>query len=472
MISAREAFASIDRALKSVRQDEDRMVAMLKSATDEAERLRRSQAEGFRALARIRLDALVRDEVVGQLADAEKRALAAIESRRARIDGIAARRKTLAARLDAVEDERERLAAARDDAADAVDRASEATETRIATDPTWQAADSRVRDAEARAVAAEAKTAQAEQDRDEKRVPYESDPLFMYLWTSGYGTSAYRAGRITRYLDGKVAALVGYQGARANYHMLTAIPDRLREHADRLKSALVDAVTAREAVERAALEADGILPLEASEAAAEEALEAADAALEAVRGELAAVGADMQALMGETGDPALGGAIEELATMLSREDLRTLYRRALDTPTPEDDQIIKGLQEIERALVRVTAQAEEVRKASLDLARRRTELERSEQNFRRGGYDDPSGQFADGAAIGAVVEGILRGALSSRSLDEVLGKGYRRRKPRASSGFGGGLKLPSGGHKSGGRSGGFRTGGRTGGGGFKTGGRI
>lgn len=81
---------------------------------------------------------------------------------------------------------------------------------------------------------AEDKAAQAEADRAEKRKPYEADPLFMYLWRRRFGTSDYRAGSLVRYLDRKVAHLIGFEDARVNYAMLMDLPDRLREHADRL----------------------------------------------------------------------------------------------------------------------------------------------------------------------------------------------------------------------------------------------
>jgi hypothetical protein len=45
MISGREALSSLQKALAGARRDEDRLVAMLNSASEEAARLRASQAE-------------------------------------------------------------------------------------------------------------------------------------------------------------------------------------------------------------------------------------------------------------------------------------------------------------------------------------------------------------------------------------------------------------------------------------------
>jgi hypothetical protein len=97
-------------------------------------------------------------------------------------------------------------------------------------------------------------------------------------------------------------------------------------------------------------------------------------------------------------------------------------------------------------------------------------LERSQGRFRLSGYGDPMGGFVNEDVIGAVLGGILGGAMSSRNLDEALNAGFRRRMPQPNGSFGGGLRLP--------RGGGARTASPPspppmgGGGGFQTGGRF
>lgn len=124
--------------------------------------------------------------------------------------------------------------------------------------------------------AAEKKAEQAERDLAEKRVPYEADPLFMYLWNRGFGTGAYRANSLVRYFDRKVARLVGYHGARANYATLLELPVRLREHAARLRTALGDPAAAPEGDREQA-------PAAGSVDAYRTAIEAADRAYEDAR---------------------------------------------------------------------------------------------------------------------------------------------------------------------------------------------
>jgi chromosome segregation ATPase len=470
MISAREAFNSIERALQGLRKDEDRLVAMLTSCQAEADRLRAEQAEGFRALARLRLDALAREEAVGRLDSAERRAMEALSSRRDALKAAAARRSELTASIDAIDQRREAAALARDTAVKAVEDLSREVEQSVAsTDPAWRAADAAAREASRMADAAEEKSKQAAEDRDQKRKPYEADPLFMYLWSRGFGTAAYRAGPIARFFDRKVARLVGYETARVNFFMLNEIPIRLEQHAIRLREQAAASLEERQEVERAALERAGIGDLEAAAEAREAELADAEADLASVRAALARLDEESQGLLEEGGDPRIRSAVDDLAAAMARDDLRKLYRAALDTPTPEDETIVKRLQEAERQLVRVGAQMEEVRAAAVDLARKKAELERSEQNFRKSGYDNPLGEFVNGAVIGAIIQGIIRGAMSSSNLDEVLGKEYRRRGPSKGGSFGGGIRLP-------GNRGGFSTGGsiggKRGGGGFRTGGKF
>ena len=92
---------------------------------------------------------------------------------------------------------------------------------------------------------AERKAAQAEADLAAKRVPYEQDPIFMYLWRRGFGTPRYTSNGLVRSLDRMVARHVGYADASRNYAMLTELPIRLREHAERLRGRTSDTVLPR-----------------------------------------------------------------------------------------------------------------------------------------------------------------------------------------------------------------------------------
>ena len=454
MMSGREALSSIERAILDLRSEENRLAAMLQSATEEALQLHSRKAENFKALAAIELDSLARDQVAGELDAVERRATGLLERRRQRLAEAAERRSKTLDEATAAQTEHAKWAASAEAARNRIDELTARVETRVKSTPDWVTQQERVAQARATAKAAADKAAQSEGDRKSKGKPYESDPLFMYLWRSEYGTPRYHVGPIRRYFDGKVATLVGYDSARANYRLLTEIPLRLRQHADRLAEEANAQLAKRTAIERRALEAEGVVALESDLDAAEKNLTQTDERLSRAKAELNKLDADRATANDETGDPDYRQALEILSERLSREDLGELYRKALGTPNPDDDRIVKSLQEQERAIAQTNSQVQQIRRAAIELAKKRAELEQSRSRFQQAGYDDPLGGFVNGALIGTILGGILNGSRSSGTLDHVFNDGFRRRP--AGGGFGG-MGVPTWG--SGESGGGFRTGG-------------
>ncbi len=64
----------------------------------------------------------------------------------------------------------------------------------------------------------------------EQSPAYERDPLFMYLWHNGWGTSRYQGRGLVRLLDGWVAGICDFGAARQSYWLLNEVPERLRKH--------------------------------------------------------------------------------------------------------------------------------------------------------------------------------------------------------------------------------------------------
>src|SRR5262245_32547823 len=139
MFTGRDALSSVEQAIGQVRADEGQLDRALRSAIEEAARLRREEAEGFRTLARIRLDAMGRDHGVGNLEATERRALAMIEEHRRALDELSRRRDEAQAALQKAEtakhDRNQDLA----HALEALDEQRHRTAERIKQDPGWQA---------------------------------------------------------------------------------------------------------------------------------------------------------------------------------------------------------------------------------------------------------------------------------------------------------------------------------------------
>jgi hypothetical protein len=469
MFTGREALSSVEQAISQVRSDEGRLDGALSSAMEEAARLRGQEAEGFRVLARVKLDAMMGEEVVKDLNATEQRARAMLERHRSEVEEIARRR---AAAQTALEQSETAKHDRNQDLANTLERLDELrhrTAERLKSVPDWQTAQAAVEAAAKIAENADQKAARAEADLAAKGKPYEDDPLFMYLWNKKHGRAEDTSSSLVRFLDGKVARLVGYQDARANYAILREIPLRLREHA---KNKQTDVETAKghlAEIERHALVADGIEALEARVAAARTQVKSAEDAVTKLTDELRQIETDRQKALGSDDEAVHKQAIDLLAEALAREDLRTLYQEAVSTATKEDDQAISSISAARAALAKVDGEVAQIRSEIRETARRRTELEGARDRARSGGYDDPRGTFGGNGReiIGQVIGGILSGVLQGRALDHALRDNHRAPPRRADPNFGDAWNWPSpssgGGRAGPGASGGDDSGWRTGG---------
>lgn len=483
-IPASQVLSAIDSAIGDVRGDESKLSTVLGNIAAEISRLRTREAEGFKTLARVRLDTIARDAEIGEIDATERRALTLIDRHKAKLERLWAERETLIG-------ERARCQAARDarvreleTASHAVDARELETESRLANAAEMREAQARVVEAKAVAERARTKADRSEADMLEKRQPYEADALFMYLWNHKFGTSGYEAGFLARFFDRKVARLVGYDQARPNFAMLNEIPPRLREHAERQIEAVKAAEQAIDQIERQALEAAGIVPLETARAAAAKAVMDAEADLAFVETKL--VELDAREAEAASGDPAYVEAVDMMSQTISRRSLQALLAEALKTPTPEDERAVRDIGDSRKEIKALEEEAARTRALVTQTAAKRAELERSRDQFRRSGYDDVFGSFVNDAAIMRLIGGFVSGAISALDLDGALRDGYRRRQTSSwndrrrndsswsggSSWGGGGGSWGGGGGGSwgGGGGGGGSSSGGSGGGGFSTGG--
>ena len=259
--------------------------------------------------------------------------------------------------------------------------------------------------------AAKSKSERALKNRLAKGKAYESDPLFMYLWDRQFGHKAYEASNIVKWLDGKVAALINYHGARANYTVLLEIPERLADHVTALHENIASLQVRID--ER---EADKIRELASADVAgqlrdlrAQEARNMTE--MTRVSAELSDVGEQLNQYA-EGQDPAFRKAIELSAEFLSQETTATLMAISRETTTPTDDQIVSRIKNIDNDLARLD---KTTRSKTQDLERlfnRRDELVRIAADFRRSHYDEPGSVFVPENIGQVLLEELLRGAIS------------------------------------------------------------
>lgn len=411
-LSGPEALRSLEEALRDIRREEDDIARRLGKGAELVTKIRETESELLRQLAKVRLSSATQEEITGRLSEAESRARQMLKKHQSALNAAEAALKAYDADISKLVAERAELVAKAADYEGELKALAEKVAADTAKSPEY--AEKRKIAEALRHVAEEAmsKTLQAETDREQKGRPYRDDPLFMYLWERGYGTRNYRANNLIMYLDGLVAGIVGYPEARPNFAMLNEIPLRLREHAERQQQKAAAAMEEVLKLEEAAVDAAGGKAAREALKGARERVAAIDAQvveLEDARDEAAKEQRDLA----QGADPAFANAIGALADSLGRADIQTLLAEARATRTPEDDTIVK---QIDDARSRAQQEEEEMRehKSRLKtLASRRREIEDIQYEFKKQGFDRPQSTFGEDKLVGDVLTDFLRGAITA-----------------------------------------------------------
>lgn len=407
-----QALASLDEAMRDIRREEDEIAKRLARSAERVTKIKESEAELFRQLAQLRLDPSVQAELDGAISAAERKAR----------DMLKSHAKELSKAEQAVADSDAALTRLTTERAEMLRQfETHQTELRalagrlapsIAKDPIFAAKQAQANELAEVAAQSMRKTEQAEADCNEKGKPYRDDPLFMYLWESGYGTAGYRANNIVRYFDGLVANIVAFHKARPNFAMLNEIPLRLREHAERQIEMAKAAEAEADALETAAIDQAGGKPIRDAMAAAHARITELDAQIVAAEDERDEA-TKAQSQLAQGGSPTLDTALAELSAALGREDIKTLLEEARRTRTGQDDTIVA---QIDDARVRAREEENEAREQNerlSTLAARRRELEDIQWEFKKQRFDDPRSSFGEDRLVGDMLNDFLRGGITA-----------------------------------------------------------
>jgi hypothetical protein len=489
-LSGNDVLALIERTLSDTRSESTNIDTRLARMTAELERLRQMEIGCLSVLARMRLREIEAAQVSAQL-DATGESVRALLGQRAiaqadteaEIAGAEERRAEL-------QREREKEHGVVDAAEQRLDEARAAAQKELAADERYKEALAAAEASDRVADLAEEKAKAAHADRVEKGKPYEADPLFSYLWTRGFGTPAYIGAGLSRALDRWVARVAGFEPLRRDYWLLTELPPRMDEHAQRMRLKADDDLAAVHALEKAAAEAAEVPQREDELEKVAEGLAAVDAKIEAHEVELDALVENRAAFA--AGDDELSRRCNEvLRDALRGETMRSLRDRATGTPTPDDDAAVDQLTVVRADLPRLEEEAKRSRALHETNRERAAKLEEIRKRFKESRYDAVSSEFVNGALIATLLTQLLAGALGVGDAWDTLKKQQRYRQladprfgsgrfPRGPNPWGGGWGGGGWGGGGGGfgkrgggfGGGGFRTGGGFGGGGFKTGGKF
>ncbi|MEO0952028.1 MAG: hypothetical protein AAFY44_11965, partial [Pseudomonadota bacterium] len=180
MSSGRDLLHAIEGALGESRTAFRALDLEMQRRSAALGRTRGREASLYRQLAALRLADVADGEFGESMSRAERQAAAILDRRDASAAELNTRIDGAESVLAEHEAERERAATSRDEAALALDALLDAVDTKLGDDPNYQQRVAGVQQAIETAANAAAKTAEAEARRDDKRQPFDADPLFSY----------------------------------------------------------------------------------------------------------------------------------------------------------------------------------------------------------------------------------------------------------------------------------------------------
>lgn len=433
-ISGRDALEQLDRRLVRLR---GRLNDAIQTADGIEGRLGEIQSHRVGALQRLadmRLD-VIQDADIEDLDRLHRQALELLQSHADYIEDERGAIEAASNQIASLETHRAERSSTHQALETEIENKLADVEAQLKNDAAYRALVEAYEDADAIAERAEQKRAVAIDEREEKSAAYLSDPLFSYLWDRGFGTTEYEGGGLFKMVDGWIAKLCKYQGARPNFARLNDVTDWLGDHAAATMDAAETAKTALETAERSAIDEAGI-PADEDQAKAmraqmaqiDEDIVAAEARHTALTDQHA------RTLIGEDGPAKQARKLLErgLQTM-SMPDLRML---AAETVTLDDDEIVDDLVELRTEELSLELETERVSEAPTRLGEELGAFEALRRRFKEARFDSDAALIKI-ALFDDALSNLASGRASvSRALKQIH-QSVRRRERRTRNGFGG-----------------------------------
>jgi hypothetical protein len=427
-----DLLRALDEALRDIRREEDDISKRAARGAELLIKHRGQEAELYRQLGTLRPDPAARAAIATLVRDIDEAAEAALSRYDATFAETEAELQQVEANLARGNADRMSLQA-EIGRRDAEIRALEAAaRPRLGADANYAAKLERGRSLEAIGAQLRTKLMVAEADREQKGRPFRDDPLFMYLWTKGYGTESYRGRGLVATLDRRVAQLIAYDKAREAFVLLSEIPVRLRNLSTQVEADAAAARTEIARLENSALDSEGGKSVR-------EAIETVVVRIETLDREVAALQDRRDATIATRTELALGRevafsiATDDLDQVLAQDDLRQLLAEARSEAGGAAATIAQQIEDLRQ---RIKEDGDEMREHGLRLkvlAMRRRDLEDILHELKARGFDNPHARFASDELVGETLNALLRGEISAAQFWDLT----RRMQSWTASGYGG-----------------------------------
>jgi chromosome segregation ATPase len=437
MWTGRQTLGSIDSTLEQLRKQFEQTDSQIQAVSRELVELRQQEGSHYSKLAGIRLDQHISGDIAEGLDAADRRVTELLAERDRALTSLNQQIEQAREQEAALEKKRQQQGDLVDEAAEELDNIEAAVQAALEQDSAYTARFEAAGKSDSVARHAEEKTAQAEADRIKKGRPYEEDPLFTYLWKRGYGTSEYSANPVIRFLDKWVSNLCSYDEARPNYSMLLEIPKRLRQHAERLRTAANWEYEVLTKMEEKAAEQGGVLGKRHALEEAEQRAEKTDTEIQEIETLIQGL-LEARASFAEGRDRYFRSCIETLSAAFQRENILALHKYALTTSTAEDDEIVYGLSDLNEKKKELESSMEQHKMIYEKQLARLRELEGVRSRYKQKRYDNIHSVFQNVGLLALLLSQFLNGATSGDDLWRTLQREHRYRRLKSNPVFGSG----------------------------------
>lgn len=435
IIDGRTVLGELDTSIVKMRRMVSDAIAAAESTEAREAEIRDEQVQNYKSLAKIRMDIVAHAPDPQQL---DKLHQEAAELLRQHADYVRREAKALdeaAAEIAELEQERARLSDAHVEALETYEIKVAEVEDRLSNDDEYKSLVGESEQQSAIAVRAYQKLEIAQEDLETKGVPYESDPLFSYLWKQKFRSPEYKANPLTRMLDGWVARVCKYDQAFLNYQRLTDLPKWIAEHVADQDGKAEAALGALERYEENALEESGANALrkKANDVRAEiETIDKKIVLAEEVHQRLAETHAETLALNKGPAQEARN-KLESGLRKASIQDLRMLAAETIDIT---DDRIVDALVKLRTEEMSLEIESDRLLRMPTNLKNDLDALQKVRRAFKADRFDSPYVSFKT-AVVDDVLRGLSSGRVSAQRAVDQLRRNVRRVRPRAQPGFGG-----------------------------------
>ena len=224
MWTGTNALKNIDQTLQTIRNEAVRLDSQLSKMTESLAANQRQRLKVINDIAAVRLVEIQRNELTENYNAADQFAASELEKRDVALKDLSRTIDSLTSEIENSERSRAELLLKVNESAQQIVNIEAQVQKQLQADASYLELLDKARVADSIMQESNQKAEQAAIDFNAKAEPYQNDPLFMYLWERGFGTTEFNGGLFSRTIDAWVAKLIKYQPARLNYWNLTEIP--------------------------------------------------------------------------------------------------------------------------------------------------------------------------------------------------------------------------------------------------------